>query len=45
MARALEGWRKFTPAILARIRLALEKVAGTEGLSPDVAEIVGKALG
>jgi len=45
MARALEGWRKFTPEIQARIRPALEKVAATGGLSPDVAEIVGKALG
>ena len=45
MARALEGWRKFTPDIQARIRVALEQVAATEGLSPDVAEIVGKALG
>jgi len=44
MARALEGWRKFTPAIQARIRVALEQVAGAEGLSPDVTEIVGKAL-
>ncbi|WP_442771457.1 DUF3458 domain-containing protein, partial [Zoogloea ramigera] len=44
MARALEGWRKFTPEIQARIRPALEKVAATEGISPDVAEIVGKAL-
>ncbi len=45
MARALEGWRKFTPAIQAGIRAALERVAATDGLSPDVAEIVGKALG
>ncbi len=45
MARALEGWRKFTPEIQARIRGALEKVAAAQGLSPDVTEIVGKALG
>ena len=44
MARALEGWRKFTPEIQVRIRAALETVAAEEGLSPDVAEIVGKAL-
>ncbi|MBL8459420.1 MAG: aminopeptidase N, partial [Zoogloea sp.] len=44
MARALEGWRKFTPEIQARIRVALESVAAEEGLSPDVAEIIGKAL-
>jgi len=45
MARALEGWRKFTPEIQARIRIALQQVAAVEGLSPDVVEIVGKALG
>jgi aminopeptidase N len=44
MARALEGWRKFTPAIQAGIRAAFEKVSAEEGLSPDVAEIVSKAL-
>ena len=44
MARALEGWRKFTPAIQDGIRAALERVAGSAGLSPDVSEVVGKAL-
>lgn len=44
MARSLEGWRKFTPAIQAGIRAAFERVSAEEGLSPDVAEIVGKAL-
>jgi len=44
MARALEGWRKFTPAIQAEIRAAFEKVSAEEGLSSDVAEIVSKAL-
>ncbi|MBW7901782.1 MAG: aminopeptidase N [Rhodocyclaceae bacterium] len=45
MARALERWRGFAPALQDSMRAALEKVAKTEGLSPDVAEIVGKALG
>ncbi|MBI2308791.1 MAG: aminopeptidase N [Rhodocyclales bacterium] len=44
MARALERWRSFTPALQASMRRALETVAATEGLSADVAEIVGKAL-
>ncbi|MFC5300127.1 aminopeptidase N [Azospira restricta] len=44
MARALERWRSFTPALQASMRRALETVAASEGLSPDVAEIVGKAL-
>ncbi|MFT3757556.1 aminopeptidase N [Thauera sp.] len=45
MARALESWRRFTPALQASIRAQLEKVLASEGLSPDVAEVVGKALG
>ncbi|WP_374488227.1 aminopeptidase N [Zoogloea sp.] len=44
MARTQEGWRKFTPAIRERIRAALVQVSETPGLSPDVAEVVGKAL-
>jgi len=44
MARSLEGWRKFTPEIQGRIRTAFEALAKEEGLSPDVAEIVDKAL-
>ncbi|MDX9706108.1 MAG: aminopeptidase N [Azospira sp.] len=45
MARALERWRSFAPALQASMRTALETVAGAESLSADVAEIVGKALG
>jgi aminopeptidase N len=44
MARALERWRAFTPALQTSMQVALEKVAATEGLSADVAEVVGKAL-
>ncbi len=45
MARALENWRRFTPALQASIRPQLERVLARDGLSPDVAEVVGKALG
>jgi aminopeptidase N len=45
MARALENWRHFTPALQASIRPQLERVLAAPGLSADVAEIVGKALG
>lgn len=45
IARSLENWRRFAPALQARIRPELEKVAAAPGLSPDVAEIIGKALG
>ncbi|HRP95166.1 MAG TPA: aminopeptidase N [Rhodocyclaceae bacterium] len=44
IARALENWRHFTPALQAVIRPQLERVADAAGLSPDVAEIVDKAL-
>ncbi|MBD5801014.1 Aminopeptidase N [Azoarcus sp. Aa7] len=44
MARALENWRRFTPALRQSIRAQIARVAATPGLSPDVAEIVGKAL-
>ena len=44
MARALENWRHFTPALQASIRPQLERVLAAPGLSVDVAEIVGKAL-
>jgi aminopeptidase N len=44
MARALERWRSFTPALQRSMKEALETVASTPGLSSDVAEVVGKAL-
>ena len=44
MARALENWRRYTPQLQSSIHLQLERVRDTQGLSPDVAEIVGKAL-
>ena len=44
MARALESWRRFTPALQVSIRAQLERVQASAGLSPDVAEVVGKAL-
>ena len=44
MARTLENWRHFAPHLQGAIRGQLERVAGTDGLSPDVSEIVGKAL-
>ncbi len=44
MARALENWRRFTPALQASIRPQLERVAAYSGLSAGVSEIVAKAL-
>ncbi|AVZ78982.1 aminopeptidase N [Zoogloeaceae bacteirum Par-f-2] len=44
MARALENWRRFSPALQGLIRPQLERVRDADGLSTDVGEIVGKAL-
>ncbi|WP_087738012.1 aminopeptidase N [Paraburkholderia piptadeniae] len=43
LARALELWRRFTPALREQMRAALEKVAA-QAKSRDVREIVEKAL-
>jgi aminopeptidase N len=44
MARALDRWRKFTPERASAMRAALERVNTHSDLSPDVREIVAKAL-
>ncbi len=44
LARALDRWRKFVPALQASMKAALERVAATKKLSNDVAEVIGKAL-
>ncbi|HJV27219.1 MAG TPA: aminopeptidase N [Aromatoleum sp.] len=43
-ARALENWRRYTPSLQTLIRAQLERIRDVSGLSPDVAEIVNKAL-
>lgn len=44
LARALDRWRKYTPALQASMQAALEQVAAKKKLSNDVAEVIGKAL-
>jgi aminopeptidase N len=44
VARCFDRWRKFDAGRQAHARAALERIRGTEGLSRDVGEIVGKAL-
>jgi aminopeptidase N len=44
LARSMDRWRKFTPALQASMKTALEKVASTRKLSNDVAEVIGKSL-
>ena len=44
LARSLDRWRKYTPALQEKMRLALQQVAATPKLSRDVAEVITKAL-
>ena len=44
LARALDRWRKYVPALQASMKAALERVAAAKKLSNDVAEVIGKAL-
>ncbi|MBB3214103.1 aminopeptidase N [Herbaspirillum sp. Sphag1AN] len=44
LARSLDRWRKFAPALQERMRAALRQVADSPNLSRDVAEVVSKSL-
>jgi aminopeptidase N len=44
IARAFDRWRRFDAGRQAHARAALERIAAQPGLSPDVAEVVGRAL-
>ncbi|MGI9311481.1 MAG: aminopeptidase N [bacterium] len=44
LVSAFNHWRKYTPALKARMRETLESIAARPGLSRDVGEIVGKSL-
>jgi aminopeptidase N len=43
LARAFDRWRKYDAGRQAHARAALESIRATEGLSPNVAEVVGRA--
>jgi len=45
LARALDRWRVFAQPYQDRMKVALERVAACQTLSPDVREVIGKALG
>ncbi|MEM7438201.1 MAG: aminopeptidase N [Pseudomonadota bacterium] len=45
MAGAFETWRRYDEDRQQLIRAQLERIAGTDGLSKDTGEIVGKMLG
>jgi len=45
LARALDRWRLFAQPYQDRMKVALERVSACQTLSPDVREVIGKALG
>ena len=44
VARAFDRWRRFDDGRQAHARKALESIRDLQGLSADVAEVVGRAL-
>ncbi|MDB5776950.1 MAG: pepN [Herbaspirillum sp.] len=44
LARSLDRWRKYAPALQEQMRAALQQVAAVPKLSKDVLEVVTKAL-
>ena len=44
LARTMDRWRKYAPALQDKMRSALEQVARSKGLSKDVLEVVTKSL-
>lgn len=44
LARAFDRWRRYDAVRRAHAEAALRSIASAPGLSPDVSEIVGKAL-
>jgi len=45
MARVLENWRRYTPQLQQLARAEIESLVEDAGLSPDVREVLEKALG
>ncbi|OON60817.1 aminopeptidase N [Massilia sp. KIM] len=44
LARAMDRWRRYAPALQTKMQMALQQVAGQPELSNDVREVVSKAL-
>jgi aminopeptidase N len=44
LARAFDRWKKYDAGRQAHARAALEMIRGAEGLSSNIAEVVGRAL-
>ena len=45
LVRTLDHWQKYTPVLKKQMKLALQKVESSKGLSKDVQELIAKALG
>ncbi|SOC12245.1 aminopeptidase N [Rhodobacter sp. JA431] len=45
MSTAFETWRRYDATRQAHAKAALERIAGTQGLSRDLSEMVGRLLG
>ena len=44
LARSMDRWRRYAPALQKQMKQALQKVSGSGKLSNDVGEVVSKAL-
>jgi len=44
VARAMDRWRRYMPALQEQMQAALQRVASQATLSNDVREVVSKAL-
>ena len=44
LARTMDRWRKYAPALQSQMQAALERVAATPRLSKDLAEVITKSL-
>lgn len=44
LARSMDRWRKYAPALQDKMRAALKRVADTPSLSKDVLEVITKSL-
>jgi aminopeptidase N len=44
LARSMDRWRRYAPALQTQMKKALQQVAGLKKLSNDVREVVSKAL-
>jgi aminopeptidase N len=45
MVGAFNSWTRYDPARKAKMKAELGRIASVDGLSPDVTEIVGNAMG